>query len=192
MTTIAALLAAGAGSRFRASGGSTHKLLAPLRGRPLAAWALDAVEAALGDGLDEVVVVTGEESLHALLAGRRVRVAVNPWWEHGIATSLAEAVAQAHAGGHDALVVGLADQPGVTTAAWRAVAAADAPIAVATYGGRRANPVRLAASVWDRLPDSGDEGARALMRATPSLVREVPCPGDPFDVDVVEDLDRWS
>jgi CTP:molybdopterin cytidylyltransferase MocA len=190
MTVAGVVLAAGAGARFTDSGGRGHKLLAELDGRTVLDRVLDAVLAAR---LDAVALVTGAVDL-----GDRVppgvRVLVNARWQEGIATSLRVAVDWAAAAGHDALVVGLADQPAVGPAAWAAVAAApdEPPIAVASYDGRRGNPVRLAAPVWARLPTTGDEGARVLMRERPELVRAVPCTGQAWDVDTVEDLERWS
>jgi CTP:molybdopterin cytidylyltransferase MocA len=142
---------------------------------------------ALEAGLDATLAVTGAVDLAPVMPGGVVMVA-NPDWEAGMATSLRRAVAAARHLGLDAIVVGLGDQPFVPATAWRAVAASDQPIAVATYGGARRNPVRLARLVWGDLPVSGDEGARALMRRRPDLVAEIPCEGDPVDVDTLEDL----
>jgi CTP:molybdopterin cytidylyltransferase MocA len=190
MTTAAVVLAAGAGSRYSASGGLGHKLLADLAGRPV----LDHVlEAALGAGVDEVIIVSGALDLTAHVPAG-VTLVHNPRWTEGIATSLQVAVRRARLRGHDAIVVGLGDQPAIPADAWRAVAAApsEPPVAVATYDGVRGNPVRLAEAAWPLLPETGDVGARALMRERPELVREVPCSGQAWDVDTVEDLERWS
>ena len=185
MVSVAAVvLAAGEGSRFHAA---THKLLAPFRGRPLVQW---AIEAAVDASLGATFVVTGAVDIDAS-AG--VRVVRNPNWADGQATSLQAGIAATRDGGFDAVVVGLGDQPLVPAAAWRAVAAQDSrPIATAVFDGERRPPVRLAAAIWPLLPTTGDEGARTLMRDRPELVAEVPCVGEPIDIDTREDLDRWS
>ena len=133
----------------------------------------------------EVVVVTGDVALDL---DPSVRIVENPRWAEGIATSLQAAIGAA--GDAGALVVGLADQPLVPAEAWRRVAASPAPIAVATYAGRRRNPVRLAREVWADLPVTGDRGASALFET--HAVVEVACPGDPKDIDTAEDLAQWS
>jgi CTP:molybdopterin cytidylyltransferase MocA len=192
MQLAAVVLAAGGGSRFE---GPVPKLLVPIGGE---AMVLGPVRAALAAGLDETVVVAGAVDLRPVLAGAglldRVTLVDNRRWAEGQATSLAAAVDLADRRGLDAVVVGLGDQPGVVPEAWRRVATADpdAAVVVATYDGRRRNPVRLARSIGPDLPSGGDEGARVLIRRRPDLVVEVGCPGEPDDVDTLEDLARWS
>jgi CTP:molybdopterin cytidylyltransferase MocA len=184
VTTAAVVLAAGGGSRFS---GETHKLLARLGDRTVVEHALGA---ALAAGLDATYVVVGAVELPETGLATVIR---NDRWAEGQATSLLAAIEAAGSAGHDAVVVGLGDQPFVSAEAWGAVAAATStPIATATFDGARRPPVRLASDVWSLLPTSGDEGARALMRERPDLVSEVPCPGTPADIDTVEDLHRWS
>jgi molybdenum cofactor cytidylyltransferase len=191
VTVAAVVLAAGGGSRYRASGGDSHKLLAPYLGRTVVEWSIEAAAAA---HLDATYVVRGATDLPLPpLAGAVVRWVRNDRWQEGIATSLQAAVTRARRDGHAAVVVGLGDQPLVLPEAWRRVAAAThKPVAVATYEGVRGNPVRLSSLVWPLLPSGGDEGARVVMRRRPDLVVEVPCPGRSADIDTVDDLREWS
>lgn len=184
-STGGVLLAAGGGSRFGGAG-EGHKLTATLRGRPLLEWSLEQL---LRAGFADTVVVTGAVEL---TVPERVSVLHNPRWSEGQATSLALAIDRARERGLRAVVVGLADQPFVLAEAWQAVAAAPGAIAVATYDGRRGNPVKLDAAVWDLLPVDGDAGARVVMRMRPELVTEVACAGSPADIDTLEDLRRWN
>ena len=181
----AVILAAGAGSRFA---GEEHKLLAEIDGVPMVRIVIDAARAA---DVDEVVVVGGAIDL-APIVPDDVTLLHNEPWEEGQATSLRAAVAYAETRGHSAIVVGLGDSPGVTTEIWNAVAAVDDDVASARYDGELRPPVKLSAAMWASLPVSGDEGARAVMRARPDLVRPVPVEGNPHDIDTLEDLRRWS
>lgn len=200
MTVVGVVLAAGAGSRFRAEtapagsggGGGTHKLLADFRGRPLVAWALSAADDA---GFDDLIVITGAADISAVVAetvGDRATLVHNPRWSEGQATSLTAAAAAAAEAGHRAMVVGLGDQPLVPATAWRSVGAAAGEIVTATFDGKRRPPVKFERSTWGDLPVSGDEGARTLLRLRPELVSELPCNGNPVDIDTLEDLQQWS
>ena len=177
--------AAGAGSRYA---GDTHKLFAEIDGRPVISHVVDAARAS---EVDEVIVVGGAVDLDSFVPDD-VTLIHNEQWADGQATSLRAAVGYAESRRHDALVVGLGDSPGVTTEIWNKVAEVDADLAPARYDGELRPPVRLSASMWPSLPVSGDDGARALMRQRPDLVRPVPVDGDPRDIDTLEDLRRWS
>lgn len=183
----AVILAAGGSTRFAAG----SKQLVELHGRPLV---MHAVQAAIdAEVFEAVAVVSGAVPLDGVLP-EGVVILPNPDWAAGQATSVRAGIDWAEAAGFDRVVVGLADQPGVLSEAWRSVAtaAASEPIVMASYSGQRGNPVRLDRSIWPLLPDQGDEGARALARRRPELVGAVPCPGTMVDIDTQEDLDRWN
>jgi len=193
-----AVLAAGRGSRL---GGDEAKPTVVVNGRPLIAWALDAATAT---GFDPIVVVTGYErhEVGKVVSERfdgfkGITVVHNRRWKQGIASSLHAALDFVDPFTRvGAVCIGLADQPRVGTDAYRLLAAAyasGADLAVATYGGQRANPVLLARSLWPEARElTGDVGARALMQR--HEVAEVPCDdtGSPVDVDTTADLDRLN
>lgn len=184
-TIAAVVLAAGGGSRWTGSG---HKLLADLDGRPLAAHALEAAAVA---GLDELVVVTGAADLSAVMP-RGATVVHNGSWSQGQAGSIRLAVDYALSAGHEAIVLGLADTPGVPAEAWRAVAVAEGSLVVAVFDGLRRPPTKVGRRFWEELPVSGDSGARSLLAARAADVVEVACRGNPADIDTVEDLQLWN
>lgn len=190
MTVLGVLLAAGGGRRYT---GPTHKLLAPLRGRPVWQWSLEHLLAA---GFEHTLVVTGAAPLDVTTAATDgCSVVHNADWASGQASSLQLAMAHGTTLGVDALVIGLADQPFVEPATWRAVADADPsyPIVVTDYDGRRGpNPVRLDRRIWPLLPLTGDEGARRVLRDHPAWVCSVTGLGSAADIDTLEDLERWT
>ena len=182
------MLAAGGGSRF---GGG--KLLAELGGRPIIEAVFDNLR---GAPVDEIIVVVGADAqrLREVCERYGVRAVANKEWERGQSTSVLAGLRSCRG---EAAVVLLGDQPFIgAEAVERLVAsfAEGAKVAVATYGGKRRNPVLFSREVWPLLEAelAGDEGARSVLRRHPELVVEVPCEGvgDPADVDTREDLRR--
>ena len=186
----AVILAAGAGSRFSGDG---HKLTAALAGKRVVDHTVDAVLSAIdaGASIATVIVVTGAVSL--TFDDPRVRVVTNPDWNEGQATSLRAGIEAARTAGATAVVVGLGDQPGITPSTWAAVAASRSPIAVASYpDSPTKTPALIRREIWPLLPTSGDFGARHLVSSRPELVEQVPCTGNPSDIDTTEDLRTWN
>jgi CTP:molybdopterin cytidylyltransferase MocA len=180
------VLAAGSGSRF---------------GRPKALVALDgellvdrAVRLLVDGGCAPVLVVLGAAADEVRAATELPHVVVAPEWETGMGASLRAGLAHLPRD-VDACVVALVDQPLVGAEAvtrLRAAHGAGAVAAVATYAGRPRNPVLLDRSVWADVAGAatGDEGARAWLRAHADRVTAVRCDGtgSPYDIDTPDDL----
>ena len=185
--TLGVLLAAGSGTRFS---GPHHKLLSEIEGQTVISRSLTAMT---GSGLDGFIVVSGALDLSNHIGD--LEEVHNSEWKTGQRSSVIAAMNFARNHGYDAIVVGLADQPFLTSEAWNNVASSTSPIAVATYNGTRGNPVRIHSSVWDTfegLQTDADAGARSLIHLHPELVREVACEGNSADIDTTEDLDTWT
>ena len=187
------LLAAGEGSRF-----GRPKALVELDGQTLAARGFTMLRAG---GADPVLIVTGAAQVE-LGPDQQARIVCNGEWRTGMGSSLRAALAELQAGPEagpeiGAAVVALADQPLVgAEAVGRLIAAyrAGAGVAVASYGGKPRNPVLLAREHWPEVVASatGDQGARAFLRARPELVTLVECgdTGRPDDIDTPADLEH--
>jgi len=186
------LLAAGQGSRF-----GRPKALVELDGQTLAERGVGMLRAG---GADPVLIVTGAAQVE-LGPEYQVRTVGNDDWRTGMGSSLRaalHALADPDVGPDvGAAVVALADQPLVgAEAVSRLIAAyrAGAGVAVAGYDGRPRNPVLLAREHWPEViaMATGDQGARAFLRARPDLVTLVECgdTGRPDDIDTPADLER--
>jgi CTP:molybdopterin cytidylyltransferase MocA len=186
------LLAAGQGSRF-----GRPKALVELDGQTLAERGIGMLRAG---GADPVLIVTGAAQV-GLGPEYQVRTVRNDDWRTGMGSSLRaalRALADPDAGPEvGAAVVALADQPLVgAEAVSRLIAAyqAGASVAVAAYDGRPRNPVLLAREHWPEViaMATGDQGARAFLRARPDVVTLVECgdTGRPDDIDTPADLEH--
>ncbi|CAN5715711.1 nucleotidyltransferase family protein [soil metagenome] len=176
------LLAAGAGTRL-----GRPKALVELDGQRLVDRGVQLLRAG---GCDPVIVVLGA----AATAVPDAEVVHNPDWHSGMGSSLRVGLS-ALPDDTTAVVVHLVDMPDVTAAAvGRLLIAhgAGAEVAVATYGGRRGNPVLLARSTWPEVARlaEGDVGARPYLAAHADIVVAAACDdvGGSRDVDVPADL----
>lgn len=169
------VLAAGLSKRF---GG--NKLLAPVRGKAMIRW---TVEAALASRLGRVAVVLGHQrdqvgaALSELFADGRLTEVVNENYRDGQSGSVVAGL-DAVRDDHAAAMFLMGDQPLLNTGTIDALIAAyeDAgtDICYPSRGGRRRNPVIFGAPLFPAiLALRGDTGARALIDANPDTATAV-------------------
>lgn len=188
MTVGAIILAAGRGTRMR----GTSKLTADLHGKPVVAYAAEAVTDA---GLPPPLVVLGDRAtaVRAAVGDRPAQFVVAPDFDNGLSCSLRAGLAAAPAE-WEAVLVMLGDMPRVSPATLQALAAVASRTAVAvpTWQGRRGNPV-----LWGRFHFPalvrlvGDTGGKALLSFL--AVASVPADSDGIlqDIDTPEALARF-
>ena len=186
MTAVGGIvLAAGAGSRFRAAGGGI-KVLARSGDRSLLEIALLALAQT---PLEDRVVVVGAEADDVLSASdlHGVRAVTNFAWDRGLASSLQTGLSALSEACEAALIV-LADAPHLQPAAVRRVAAAargDALVSAA-YAGRRGHPVAIGRALWALLPAEGELGGKTL--GEPAVLVECGDLGAPGDADTPDQI----
>jgi xanthine dehydrogenase accessory factor len=187
------VLAAGLSSRM-----GHNKLATDVGGKPLVRH---AVEAALGGGLDPVLVVTGHDggAIEKACAGLAVTFVHNENFADGLSTSLRRGL-EAIPGDCDGAMVILGDMPGVTAELVAQVRAGFDPakgraICIATAKGQHGHPVLWARKFFPEIAAlTGDMGARALLDRHAEEICEIPASGDgPLtDIDTPADLAAFS
>jgi molybdenum cofactor cytidylyltransferase len=176
------ILAAGEGRRF---GGT--KQLAELRGRPLLAYAVEAMLAV--PAIEPVVVVLGHDAaaIRARVSFDGAQTVVCDRWHEGQSASLQCGVRAL--GDVDAAVITLGDQPFITPQVIAAILdhVIDHDAVRATYAGAPGHPVALTRRLLDRVGElRGDEGFRGLLAGAVRFEAGHLC--DPTDIDTREEL----
>ena len=186
---VAVILAAGMSKRL-----GRPKQLLELNDVPLVRHVASRT---LGAAVDHVVVVVGAESsrVRAALDGLDIAFVENPAYESGQASSLRAGMA-AVAADSDAIVVLLADQPGIDPVTIDRVIAArreqGAGIVMARYGEERGHPVLFGYEFFDELSRiEGDQGGREVIRAHAEALVLVPATSERVPADV-DNEDAWS
>ncbi len=167
MQPVVIVLASGRGERFAASGGTVHKLQAPLGDKTVLQHTLDAVRAS---GLPYHL----EQGAHA-----------------GMGDSIAAAVRATQDA--DGWLILPADLPLVQAETLRRLAAAPAQHAVVrpVYQGQHGHPVRFARRCLSALLElKGNQGAAPVVRAKGAMELIVDDAGCVTDIDTVQDLVR--
>jgi molybdenum cofactor cytidylyltransferase len=172
------------------------KQLLPIKGHTLVRHVAELV---LREPVSPVVVVLGaeEKKIEPTLAGLPVRLAVNPNWSEGIGSSLRVGVEAAldYAPGLQALIVALADQPGLPPDHLGNMIAryrhGGCSLVASQTGPARVPPVLFGAEWFPKLRTlTGDSGAREILREKNPSFAFVTLESN-ADLDTHEDYERY-
>lgn len=180
------ILAAGLSRRF--DGGD--KLLAPLLGKPLAAYAAETAAATPAD-VRLAVIPPDRPALAKVFRSLAIDVIVNDRPADGQGKSLAAGVSELAARGCARVFVLLADMPFIKPRHLKALSAAigDHDAAIATDGRRRTPPALFTRRLFpDLTAFKGDEGAKSLLRQAASVAEARLDPDVLLDIDTAEAL----
>jgi molybdenum cofactor cytidylyltransferase len=148
----------------------------------------------LNSAVCETIVVLGyrEEDVRKTIAGKPIKITINPDYQQGMSTSIIAGLKQVDKGAR-AVLIALGDQPFVNsqtiTSLVQAFIANSRGIIIPVYQGRRGNPVIFAIKYKGELLNlKGDVGGREIIKRHPDDVFEVEvnCEGVLLDIDTME------
>jgi len=176
------LLAAGESKRM-----GKPKLLLPFGSSTILEQAIGNL---LNSRVDEVIVVVGYKAQEMIreIAGRPVKVAINPVYRQGISTSIVKGLSLAdnRAG---AVMLALADQPLIDSETINRLIEAFLShakgIVIPTHQGRRGHPVIFSAKYKEQLLGlKGDVGGRQIIEEHPDDIFEVVVSSQGINIDI--------
>jgi molybdenum cofactor cytidylyltransferase len=146
--------------------------------------------------IDEILVILGAsgDKIAPILSGD-VKTCIAPNWQLGMGHSLAFGVSQlSHRVSH--VLLGLADQPAISSTALRALIACSAnnpeKIVASAFNHLLGAPAIFPASYFVQLAAlCGDRGAKMIIQQHIEQVVSVAIPEAQWDIDTQIDLDRW-
>jgi len=194
----AVVLAAGAATRM-----GTAKALLPIAGRPMIVRVVETLLTA--GGFLPIVVITGHqpELINAALQPFPITVHHNPDYAAGEMLSSLRVGIEALTDQVAAILLVLADQPGVHPATLQKLVAhwhtIDTPLLLPSYQGRRGHPIVLSAQLFPEiraLPSARTLRDLVHRHLSPAAQLPVADPAILWDIDTPEDyrqaVARWS
>lgn len=185
------VLAAGTSSRM----GKKNKLLLPWKSQTVIESVIDELLAA---NLGEIIVVLGHEksALQKRLNNRKVKLVDNPNYSQGMGTSLVVGIQAAHPQSKGFMIC-LGDLPLIQTSDYQHIArhfkdklnSNPKSMLIPTFEGKWGHPKVFSSIYRERLlQQSGDQGAKNILRNSAAHIHELPFPHDC----ILQDIDTFD